>query len=436
MDNDDDSGSLLSFDCGGSNASFLGEPLCDPFSSRSVSLDGLPSIFDEPDGGSMDQDLSGGRTDDGPDLGFPEIFAGGADEPPEVDGQREHPSFEDIGDVVDCPPSGSFRLQGNIFHLTYRDHIQPEPLLDVVGGGVSLRYWSIVWELGSHDAGQPYAHTHFFFRSAAKLSKRSARCFDVNGIHPHIQRVSNTVHEGRIYHLYHRKAPIQLWQSKEAPPDPGLRVDRDRLIATIKQGTLFDSANALGIEIKSISDLKAIREERERTPASYSEYDASDFILSFDWFTSFGGRRVSVDAVFLYGGSGLGKTEFAVSRFGQYRSDGSRELGCLLVRRLDQAKDYSPVHYSGVVFDDVDLSNCSAEEKIHMLDSNYPAIIKCRYQDGVLPPRTKRIFTSNRDPETFWRTNGKGFMCDEQWNAIRRRCKFIHILGPTFNVNS
>jgi Holliday junction resolvasome RuvABC ATP-dependent DNA helicase subunit len=131
---------------------------------------------------------------------------------------------------------------------------------------------------------------------------------------------------------------------------------------------LFDSANALGIEIKSISDLKAIREERERTPASYSEYDASDFILSFDWFTSFGGRRVSVDAVFLYGGSGLGKTEFAVSRFGQFRSDGSRELGCLLVRRLDQAKDYSPVHYSGVVFDDVDLSNCSAEEKIHMLD--------------------------------------------------------------------
>ena len=375
-----------------------------------------------------------------PDLGF-DFFDResvlSSTEPGGLDEAGESVTFEDVGDVVDTSAPGSFRLQGNVFHLTYRDHIQQDALFSVVGGASSLRYWSIVWELGKHgnETGQPYPHTHFFFRSAARLNKRNPRCFDINGVHPHIQRVNGAVHEGRIFHLYHRKAPIELWQSKEAPPDPGLRVDRDRLLTTIKSGTLFDACNALGIEIKNVADLKAIREERERTPPSYSEYDARDFNLSFDWFTTFGGRRVSVDAVFLYGGSGLGKTEFAVSRFGG-DVNGRPGRGCLLVRRLDQARDYDAAVYDGIVFDDVDLSHCSPEEKIHMLDSNYAAIIKCRYSDGVLPPRTKRIFTSNRDPETFWRTNGKGMMCEEQWNAIKRRCKFIHILGPTFNTSN
>lgn len=84
------------------------------------------------------------------------------------------------------------------------------------------------------------------------------------------------------------------------------------------------------------------------------------------------------------------------------------------------------------MFDDCSLADFTAEQKIAISDTAYGGRVKCRYSDGILPPGTKRIFTSNLTPEEYWRTCKFGSMPDQQWEGLKRRVKFIHIVGPTW----
>lgn len=335
--------------------------------------------------------------------------------------------YQGVGEVVSTGNAGNFRLRGKSFHLTYRGHIDKSRLLQAVGGESCLDYWSVVWELGNHGASgsEPYEHTHFFFRAATRIERRNCRCFDIDGVHPHIQKVSGVEHEGRIYHEYHRKAPIQLWQSEANPPDPGLLRDRKRLRETLQRGSLLDAVLALGIEISSVSDVKAIREERVPPPPEETEYTEDDFSLKLSWtkMVEIGGKRMykDVDSILLYGPSGMGKTERAVAFFKRP----------LLVRSLDQARFFHPDRYDGVVFDDVSLAHLSPEEKIHILDGSRTGSVKCRYSDGILPKGTKRIFTTNRTPNDFF-TSGSKTHCEEQLAAFNRRVKIYHVSTPTY----
>jgi len=331
--------------------------------------------------------------------------------------------YADIGDVVSTGNAGNFRLRGKSFHLTYRGHICRERLFGVVGGEPGLEYWSVVWELGTHSTGssEPYAHTHFYFRARVRLDRHTARTFDLDEIHPHIQRISNADHEGRIYHQYHRKAPIQLWQSETSPQDPTIARDKKRIRELIQRGSLLDACFALGIEISTVNDVRAVREERVPPPPEESDYNEDDFSLKLNWMSSHNGILKEVDSMLLYGPSGLGKTERALTMFKRP----------LLVRSLDSARDYHPDRYDGIVFDDVSLSHLSPEEKIHLLDGDHIGSVRCRYANGTLPKHTKRIFTTNRSPNDFF--TGGAAIDPEQLVAFKRRIKIYHVAGPTFN---
>lgn len=332
--------------------------------------------------------------------------------------------YVDVGEVVPTGDVRNFRLRGKSFHLTYRSHLQPGQLFRVVGGEENLEYYSIVWEVGNHGAAgtADYPHTHFFFRTVKSLDRNSARTFDVDGVHPHIQKVSAELHEGRIYHIYHRKAPVKLWQSNKFPQDPSLYHDQKKLRATIQRGTLLEACLSLGIELKSVNDVRAIREERVPPAPAVSQYSEDDFSLKIEWWTMFDGRRTEVDAIFMYGGTGFGKTERALACF-------KRPLLC---RSIDAARAFHPDRYDGIVFDDVSLRALSPEEKICLVDSRHNTEVSCRYSNASLPPGTKRIFTSNRTPASYFGVGVDG--TDEQYRAILRRVKIIHVLSPTFNL--
>lgn len=343
---------------------------------------------------------------------------------PCLQGSVSHASndYADIGDVVPSGSTGNFRLRGKSFHLTYRGHIDRDRLFGVVGGEPGLEYWSVVWELGTHssDSSEPYAHTHFYFRTRVRLDRHTARTFDIDDVHPHIQRISNAEHEGRIYHQYHRKAAIQLWQSENSPQDPTVNRDKKRLRELIQRGSLLDACFALGIEISSVSDVRAVREERVPPPPEESEYTEDDFSLKLNWMSSHNGMVKEVDSMLLYGPSGMGKTERALTMFQRP----------LLVRSLDSARDYHPDRYDGIVFDDVSLAHLSPEEKIHLLDGDHIGSVRCRYANGTLPKHTKRIFTTNRAPNDFF--TGGAAIDPEQLVAFKRRVKIYHVSQPTF----
>lgn len=334
--------------------------------------------------------------------------------------------YRDIGDILPTGDVRNFRIQGKSFHLTYRGFINHEQCLGLLGGTDKLQYWSVVWELGSHGDSpeQPYEHTHFFFRTRSRLDRTGSRTFDIGDTHPHVQKVSGEIHEGRIYHQYHKKAPVQLWQSAASPSDPSLLNDRKKLRETIQRGTLLDACMSLGIAVQTVSDVRAIREERVPPEPAISRYEESDFLLKVNWMTTFEGHLHEVDTILMYGPSGLGKTERAVSLFKRP----------LLVRSLDSARDYHPDRYDGIVFDDVNLSSLSPEEKIHLVDSSYAGVVRCRYSNGIIPPGTKRIFTTNRSPTSFF-SSGPSVMEEEQLRAVFRRIKIIHVASHTFNHN-
>lgn len=405
-----------------------------------------PLELDDPETVFSDSERSGASTPGTLSSSLTELRTLGEDRPLAQLGavpDDEHEDFlADLGDPVTDPKPGRWALRGHAFHLTYRTYVDPERLLDLVGGREILKYWSIVWELGLHgksaegeEEAIPYEHTHFYFHSTKRIQTRDCRHFDIacpggQAIHPHIQIIFPKVlklHEGRIYWRYHRKAPVRLWQSQSAPEDPEILLDKNKLRESFLAGSLLDVVIEKNIEIKSVSDVNLIRNERLPPPPATSEYSRTDFVLSVDWLSWWhlpGGisRRVEVDTLYLYGNSGLGKTEFAISLFARP----------LLVRSIDDARHFKPERYDGIVFDDVDITRFTAEQRIHLVDSRHTATVHCRYSDAQIPPGTRRVFTSNKPPEEFWRSSSGGN--EEQYKAILRRIKVIHIVSPTFST--
>jgi len=334
-------------------------------------------------------------------------------------------AVDDLGEFGDALPntdSASFRLQGKSFHLTYRGHLGLDDCLAVWGGAGKCEFYSVCHEIGTHGKEEEaYPHTHVFVRLLKRVDKRGARCCDIGGVHPHIQKVSHKSHEERLYWLYHRKGNVGLWQSSKAPKDPTLYQDVAKLSERINTGSLLEACVRLGIEISSVTDVDRIRKERVPPEPARSEFSRDEFTLQLNWSHQWGGRIFDTCCIYLWGASGLGKTECAVAHF---------ERG-LLVRSLDQSRDFHATRYDGIIFDDSSLSHLSAEERIHLADYNYDAVIRARYSNGLLPAGTKRVFTSNKTPEDYWR--GGTHMTDEQWEGIKRRVKFIHVIGKTYS---
>lgn len=331
----------------------------------------------------------------------------------------------ELGDDVPNTEARDFRLQGKCFHFTYRGFILPESIFTLFGGVSKFQWYSIVHETG--HSGTEYEHTHVYCRFHSKINKRGPRCCDIDGVHPHIKFVKSKLHEGRIYHLYHRGykgdkcyPPVAIWQSKEGPADPSLSTNRDRMLELIHRGSLLDAALGFGVEIRSISDIKAIREEKKPAEPAEANFPKEAFTLQINWSHSFRGKLFDTCCVLLYGGAGLGKTECAIAHFER----------CLLVRSLDQARDFNELRYDGIVFDDCSLVHLSAEERIHLADYTQPSVIKARYSNGYIPKNIKRIFTTNKTPEEYWRLGTN--MTDEQYEGIRRRVKFIHVVTSTY----
>lgn len=85
----------------------------------------------------------------------------------------------------------------------------------------------------------------------------------------------------------------------------------------------------------------------------------------------------------IYGPSGTGKTMFALAHF----------ENPLLVTHMDDLKDFDPQEHDGIVFDDMDFSDRSPTDMIHLLDTSIGRSIRCRFNNAYIPASTKKIIT-------------------------------------------
>jgi len=306
----------------------------------------------------------------------------------------------------------NFRFATTGAHLTYRSFIPFADIktkLDEVGtvrGQVQpFNWYSFVHERGHENEETPYDHTHVAWDWPKRIDKSNPRLFDItlgsDHIHPHIQLFRDTDHKVKIFEDYHRKEPVELQQSETGP-----RGRESLLQQAIRAPSLAEGVNILGIEVDSVYALKLLRDDiPEKGPFTHL-YPESHWTLTVNWSR----------CLYLWGGTGTGKTQWAVHQF----------TNPLLVCQRDCLKDFRADKHDGIVFDDMDFSNWDRTELIHLCDWDNERRIKCRYRDAVIPAQTKKIFTSNIPFDAT-------FFLDRTIGAIRRRFdKIVHVSGPTY----
>ena len=124
----------------------------------------------------------------------------------------------------------------------------------------------------------------------------------------------------------------------------------------------------------------------------------------------------------IYGDTGLGKTEFALSHF-----ENPVKVGF-----LEDLKNIELDEHDGIVFDDIDLRKLPPTQVIQLLDGVRDATIYARYKNIIIPAGMKKIFTFNEsnpfyDPMT---TPVKTI------NALERRIHRFEVLEKLFSVPS
>lgn len=118
-------------------------------------------------------------------------------------------------------------------------------------------------------------------------------------------------------------------------------------------------------------------------------------------------------ALWLYGASGLGKTEFAKSLF----------VNPLIVSHPDQMKSLEG--HDCLIFDDFHMTHWPRTACIHIADLKNPRGMNVKHGCITIPAGFPRVFCSN---EWIWATDNKG--------AIERRVFCIKITKPLFKTSS
>lgn len=249
--------------------------------------------------------------------------------------------------------------------------------------------------VGSTEKNDLYDHTHFFIKLAKRFFTRNCRALDIDEVHPNIMFVKSIVHQRRIW-AYHKKQGV-YWQSEREPESNVFDVVK-------KAKSLKEAIEYAGIEIKSVSDICLIRAERTRPPDQACNHDPRSFIV----------KLPRHPVIFLWGPTGTGKTELALSRF----------VCPCFVRDLDSLKWFDPEYHDGLVFDDIKFSpEITRERCIHILDHTCIAVVRIRYIIVTIPAGFPRIFTSNLPfEETFYPDA-----------ALRRRVEVVNIPYSTFD---
>ena len=159
---------------------------------------------------------------------------------------------------------------------------------------------------------------------------------------------------------------------------------------------------ATGVEIRSVSDVKLIRDDVPIRPPHVHLFPGAEWTLELDF------ARV----LFLSGPSGCGKTQWAVHQF----------RNPLVVSHMDTLRQFRRGYHDGIVFDDMSFAHLPRESVIHLVDWDEDREIHCRYRCADIPRQTKKIFTTNMRFDQC-------FPFDES-GAIRRRFSKFHTIAP------
>lgn len=284
------------------------------------------------------------------------------------------------------PPA--FRFQSQKVHLTYKTHVDFDKLIKMATEYGPLHMMSIAHELGDTEEADPmpYAHTHAFFWWKKRLDKTNARVFDIDEIHPHIKCVRALAQTKTIvmrYHWGHKTkadgkkyyiAPVAVKQ---------LGVEDWKLEETAWERardapSLFDAAMDIGVEVKTLGDIKSVRGAGIKRGFAEVEYDCTHAWIKppSDWDKK---KR----ALVLLSAPGCGKTNWAKAQFNKP----------FVIEDIDDLK-HIPEGCDGLVFDDCEFAHLKLATQKKLADVRVPTTIHARHINAH-KPHLPAIFTTN-----------------------------------------
>lgn len=288
------------------------------------------------------------------------------------------------------------RFRGPFWHLTYaKHHFDLDKLFEHwnrYGGGLkTYAFAQETGEAGTHD------HTHAMLGFKNGVDTLNVRFFDYEGCHPNIVKCDRKHANNTYYYLQKEKGNKKF--SECAPLGPVSLIEQIR-----EAPTLYEACEIAGVEIRTVADVKAIRQDVAIARPRVRKYPEDSWICPIQV------TRVLV----LLGESGTGKTQRALAMF----------HNPLLVRHIDRLKSLTPKH-DGVVFDDLAFRHWPRESVIHLLDFDEDSDVNCRHYCGVIPAGMPRVFCTNRPFDELFP--------DDAYGAIERRItEKIQVNAPLF----
>lgn len=308
-----------------------------------------------------------------------------------------------------------FRLACKSIHLTYKTFLPLEELRVFISDKVGpLVWWTLVHETGSPQSETPYDHTHVAFEALQKIQTRNPRLFDYESIHPNIKRIESKAHAKRIW-TYHTKDPIMSLRSDLGPD--GL-APQPLLTSALQASTLREACSMLGVGIKTVSDVRTLRMDRAVNRDIPPLASPRPFSIPLE--LSLASQNLKV--LYVFGTSGTGKTRWAISQF----------ISPLLVSHMEDLKSFWPDMHDGLIFDDMDFTNLSGSQSIHLLDWDFPRTLNVKHGSVTIPAHTRRIFTSNLSFQEAFPNAGS----IAQYEAILRRVSIVKIAAPLYTSSS
>lgn len=309
-------------------------------------------------------------------------------------------SADESGSTTE-PPAKRPRYRANRrnFYLTYAQCPLPkEDILENLKKIAEIDKYLIAQEL--HQDGNKHIHAYIQFKK--KQDFRNSRWADIEGFHPndggsvrnHNSLLRYCSKDEDFITNFYRKGPYQQLHAIKTV-DEGLAILREQVPRDFYLYNKQLTTNLTSILRK---------QTKGSNPPAYS---GDDFLVE---------NLPLNKAVFLYGPSGLGKTQFAKSHF----------KNPLIVRDVNMLNDFDRFVHDGIVFDDFSVKHWPPETVIHLLDMEEDSFIRVLYGTCEIPKGTPRIFTHNNE-NPFYDPFGKMPPTLDQINAIKRRLRVFPV---------
>ena len=336
---------------------------------------------------------------------------------------------------VPIPLVDDWKFRGKMFHFTYKDFIPPDELHRLTKSATStpVRGYTIVHErtettevtqFGSVTT--EYEHTHYGVIFQSLINLTGSRKFDAHvgaeQYHPNIQNKVTMVAMEQIFLHYHRGRKYSIEVGKMLYTKPVFLEQKlptefewteEILKDIISAPTLVAALVAGQVRPRSVNDVKTVRDDAAGDRKRFQHlFPANSFHLK---------PPPAPHALWVHGGTGLGKTKAACSWFSNpCLIKPFDTIGCLeaVMRKFD------PTVHDGLILDEADLRFLTRQQVIALLDSDEDCEMDVRFKSFTIPAGVKKILISNPSPNGLIPTDPAG--------AVNRRMTTLHVTSPTW----